>query len=367
MKKALILYAKSGALGHAVIARNYAELLDANGYAAIEGDCFAIDGKAVIRGGEKIYRWWLKAAPWFWQFLYKYWTYIPGAHWFKNYLHPRLYPKPQAFILAQKPDLIIPTHPPATTIVNFLKNKKLCQSKFLTTFSDWHTQAFHVYKHVDKYLVVTPEQIDDLAHLNIAKEKIAVSGILLSQNYYRLPDKKEARPKLGLPPDKKIILAMGGGMSWQIEETIDALSKIAAPVKILIVANAELKNKIDSEKIQIVISSELSDYFAASDLLISKPGGLTTAQAFMAKLPLLATAPLPGQEDENIKYLLSKKAIILRDINTGFTEQIEQVLSSPEMLKNTAENAYRLAPKNAPKIVLEILNDALYSDTSHET
>src|SRR3989344_8281868 len=134
----LVLYAKSGALGHKVIADNYTELLKLKGYNVVSGGAFELDDKFEVRGQNKFYFWMLAHAPWLWRFLYDYWLYLPGAKWFKDYVHPRHYPKTAEFVIAQKPDLIITTHPVATGVVNLLKREKLYQGPLLTTFSDWH-------------------------------------------------------------------------------------------------------------------------------------------------------------------------------------------------------------------------------------
>ncbi len=379
-KKILILYAKSGFLGHKVIADNYATLLTKNGYEVTEGDAFELDGKAEVKSGNQIYFWVIKHFPWIWRTLYFGWLKIPGAHWFKNKVLPTRFSKTQKIILDHNPDLVITTHPVATSVANYLKEKRLCKGKLFTTFSDWHTQPFHVYKNVDKYFVVTPEEKDDVIKLGFQPEQILVPGMLLSEVYYNAPSKHEARQKLNLHQDKKIILLMGGGRGWEIEHAINALAKVASHAQIIIIGGSEERKTEIEKSVSQIKDQELkingsqnvnfevtgfvepSLYFAAADLLISKPGGLTSSQAFLLKLPLFATSPLPGQEDENIKYLLAKEAIFLADNNKNFTEQLENVLNNPESLVKVAQNAYKIAPRNAPQIVLETIKNALYSD-----
>jgi len=101
---------------------------------------------------------------------------------------------------------------------------------------------------------------------------------------------------------------------------------------------------------------------AAGDLLISKPGGLTTAEAFLSKIPVMAIAPLPGQEDENVDYLTGKKAIAIARNKENFGRTVSELLANDQALSTMAENAYKLAAVHGPDIVLELLQTNVYDN-----
>lgn len=368
-KKILVLYGVSGFLGHKVIGENYAALLKAHGHEVHLGDAFAIDGKTVIKGGEKVYFWWLKTTPWFWRFLYLRWTNLPGAHWFKRKFFPSLYKKTARFVLDLKPDIVIAAHVVASAVVSRLKEQNLYRGRLISVFSDWHMQDFWVYPGIDKYLIETQEQREVLIKKGIDHRNIHITGMLLSPAFYKLPSKDEAKKNLGIAEDKKIIIVMGGGMGWQIEKIIETLSLVEGNTQSVIITGSapravEINNLIiekfpgAEDKFKVLGFIEPSSYFAAADLLISKPGGLTTSQAFLSKLPMLVVSPLPGQEEENIKYLIKQKAILLEN-NSSLSEQITELIKDDKKLDEAAENAYKLAPKNAPNSILEIINKEL--------
>lgn len=360
-KKVLVLYAKSGFLGHKVISENITNLLKSNGYDAQSFDLFEIDNKAEVRGGNSLYFWIIDKIPFVWRAVYRYWDLIPFLKYYRNNRLPLRFPNTIKLILEQKPDILITCHNTATAVANYLKERGLYTNPLFTVFSDWHTQTFWVYKNVDKYFVVIPESKDDLINLGYKPEQVAVPGMMLAPEYYSPPTKAEARQRLGLAPDKAVILLMGGGRGWHIEKTLSSLSKLSVPAEVIVIGGSDEK-KAELESFTLTLPKhhitfkitgfvKPIDYFASADLLISKPGGLTSSQAFLLKLPLIAVSPLPGQEDENIKYLLKKKAILVpRSDIGGF---IDELLNNRQRLHETAENAYKLAPVNAGQIILE--------------
>lgn len=361
MKKVLVLYAKSGFLGHKVISENITNLLKSSGYDATSGDLFEIDNQPEVRGGNSLYFWIIDKIPFVWRAIYLYWDFIPFLKYYRNNRLPLRFPNTTKLILETKPDILITCHNTATAVANYLKERKLYTNPLFTVFSDWHTQTFWVYKNVDKYFVVTPESKNDLVALGFKPEQVAVPGMMLAPEYYSPPSKSEARQRLGLSPDKTVILLMGGGRGWHIEKTLASLSKLTVPAEIIVIGGSDEKKAelegfiitLPKHNITFKITGFVKsiDYFASADLLISKPGGLTSSQAFLLKLPLIAVSPLPGQEDENIKYLTRKKAILVPGGDIGGF--VERLLKEPQRLRETAENAHKLAPVNAGQIILE--------------
>ncbi|HYD90418.1 MAG TPA: hypothetical protein VEA37_02900, partial [Flavobacterium sp.] len=299
--KILVLYAKSGFLGHEVVAQNYAALLKKEGHEVQLGDIFAIEGKFPVPSGSAIYFWVITHASWIWRLLYFYWTSVPGAQWFKNSILPRRYNKTQKLILDTKPDLIVSTHPVSSGVVNYLIEKKLYKNKFFVTFSDYHIQPFWVYKNVDVFFIQTEEQKTYLLEHGFKEGQIVMTGILVAERYYHNASKDEARKLLGLDPEENVITTMGGGRAWQIENTLQSLAKLTTPTKVFVITGSVERQKevqakiLDTENVKFTILPFMdpAHYFAASDLLISKPGGLTTSDAMMSKLPILAVNPLP--------------------------------------------------------------------------
>lgn len=374
MTDILILYANSGFLGHKTIAENYEHLLKQSGYKVQSHDVLEVDKTHQTKFGNKLYLWGIKSVPWLWRFLYLNWERIPFTNWFRTSILPRYFSKTQKYIIEANSRLIITTHPIATSIVNYLKSSKLVTGKIFTTFSDWHIQPFWLFPQVDKYLVAISQQKDELTQIGIRLDQIAITGMLLNEVFYNPPSKKEARRQLNIPEHKKVILVMGGGLGWQVEDLIIPLSQLPSKPHIIIVgANDKRKNQIKNyinqigllENFSVTGFIETNIYLSATDLLISKPGGLTTSEAFLLKIPLLATAFLPGQEEANMNLLKSNNAVLKIDSNTDFVEYVEYLLNNPDYIEKITTSAYKFAPKHCRQIITNLVQKELKTKTNN--
>jgi processive 1,2-diacylglycerol beta-glucosyltransferase len=94
---------------------------------------------------------------------------------------------------------------------------------------------------------------------------------------------------------------------------------------------------------------------SVSDIIISKPGGVTTAEALAKKLPMIIVQPLPGQEASNTAYLTEKNAAIKIDKMAEIKNIIENLLANPSRLKHLAESAGRINKPNASLDIAKLL------------
>lgn len=365
----LILYAKSGFLGHKVIAENYANLLTKYGHHVLIQDVLQVEGGSQIELGNRIYFLILQKFSWLWRLLYKHWHQIPWADWIRTSVLPRRFKKTQQKILSERADLIISTHPIATSVVSYLKAKGLITTALITTFSDWHTQRFWIFPHVNKFLVATSQQKTDLIDMGYRKEQIEVTGMLLAEHFYFDLRRNDVRHSLGLPQDKKVILVMGGGKGWRIEELIVALGRLKTTEHIIIIGGSE-ERKTEIKKYiwkhipqptRFVVTGfvDTALYIAAADLLVSKLGGLTTSQAFLLRLPILPVSILPGQEDENLHFLQKNNAVLVTGKSEDLAINIDSLLSDESKLEEVQAAAYRLVTPQTPQYIPEIITSLL--------
>src|SRR4029078_1604178 len=156
--------------------------------------------------------------------------------------------------------------------------------------------------------------------LGIPPEKIAVSGIPIDPVFAEKKDKQEMRVKHGLEVDRTTILLSAGGFGvGSVEPLIDALKPLKARAQVVAICgrNEDLRRRlvtaaartkrIDNVLIKpIGYTNEMDEYMTASDLVLGKPGGLTTSEAMSKGVGFVIVDPIPGQEERNSDHLLEE-------------------------------------------------------------
>jgi processive 1,2-diacylglycerol beta-glucosyltransferase len=219
------------------------------------------------------------------------------------------------------PDWIVCTHFLPAEIVSDLKaRKKLnCQQAIVVTDFDMH--ALWLSRNYEHYFVALDETRAYLQTLDFPPEKISVCGIPIDPVFGEIKAKAAMRKKCGLDENVPVlILSLGGFGVERIDMLLDALRSIRQPVQILAMCgrNEELKKRLESatpaesggaQIIPIGYTKEMNEYMSAADLIVGKPGGLTTCEAFAKGLGFVIVNPIPGQEERSSDHLLENGAL----------------------------------------------------------
>ena len=101
------------------------------------------------------------------------------------------------------------------------------------------------------------------------------------------------------------------------------------------------------------------DYMHAADVLVSKPGGLTSSEALTAELPMVLVKPLPGQEERNTRYLVNKRAAIRAQSERHLAQAVEQLLTDDARRARLRARMHALRRPNAARAVAERIAELL--------
>ena len=228
------------------------------------------------------------------------------------------------FLKNYQPDVAVCTHFLPAEIISWLKAKKKIEFPQAIVVTDFDAHAMWLCHHYEQYFVALEETKIHLEKLGIPAEKLTVSGIPIDPIFAENKDKRAMREKFGLAPDKLTILVSAGGFGvGNVENLLFALAHLNTPAQILAICgrNEELKTKLEklaraklnNEKITFVpvgFTKEMDEYMSAADLIVGKPGGLTTSEALAKNLIFVIVNPIPGQEERNSDHLARKR---LRD------------------------------------------------------
>ncbi len=273
----------------------------------------------------------------------------------------------------EKPDIAVCTHFLPAEIISWLKSKEKIACPQAIVVTDFDAHALWLAHHYEQYFVALDETKIHLSKLGIPADKITVSGIPIDPVFAEKKDKLAMREKFGLAKDKLTILVSAGGFGvGNIQNLLEALSELQTPAQIIAVCgrNEELKTKLQKlavEKLNnktvgfkpIGFTKEMDEYMSASDLIVGKPGGLTTSEALAKGLVFVIVNPIPGQEERNSDHLLEKGCAIRCNNLPVLAYKIDKLLADKERFETMKANALRLAhPHASNDIVRKLLEIA---------
>lgn len=260
------------------------------------------------------------------------------------------------------PDWVVCTHFLPSELISDLKGKGKLTCPQAVVVTDFDMHALWLCRNLEQYFVALDETRFYIESLGFPPDQVSVTGIPIDAKFSIERSKKEMREKFGLDPDKPtIILSLGGFGVGKIDSLIDSLRAIKTPVQILAMCgkNEELRNKLESEDTSKVIpvgyTNQMDEYMSASDIIVGKPGGLTTCEALAKGLVFVIVNPIPGQEERNSDHLLENGCALRSNNPATLGYKIEKLLNDPERMAKMRENALKFARPNAAQEIAEWL------------
>ncbi|PYI53018.1 MGDG synthase family glycosyltransferase [Paenibacillus flagellatus] len=238
-------------------------------------------------------------------------------------LHRLFYGQTAEIIKQLKPDTIVCTHPFPSAVVSRLKRAGL-SVPLCTVITDYDAHGTWINPEVNKYFVSTEEVKRKLLDRGVPESHIDVTGIPVHPNFWRHHNREELRLRFGLKP-LPTVLVMGGG--WGIvqhEELLEHMTRWRDRLQLIFCMGSNekaLTRLADDERFRhpnirlMGFTREIDKLMDVSDLLITKPGGMTCTEGMAKGLPMLFYSPIPGQEEENCQYFTEQ----------GFGEQIKSL------------------------------------------
>ncbi len=268
------------------------------------------------------------------------------------------------------PEVIVCTHFLPAEIVSWLKARERIRSRQAIVVTDMDVHAMWLCHHYEQYFVALDETREHMLRLGIPEEKLTVSGIPIDPVFALEKDKREMRRKHGLREDVWTILVSAGGFGvGPIEHLFQALTEIKHEAQAVVICgrNEELRARMEALAAKlpkegriavrpIGYTTEMDEYMAASDILLGKPGGLTSSEALARGLVMVIVNPIPGQEERNSDHLLEEGVGIRCNNLPVLAYKIDKLLDDAEKFRSMQQAARRLArPRAAHEIVSTLL------------
>ncbi len=306
----------------------------------------------------RIYATVIKRTPKIWDFVYDNLQVKKSIDSFKNAINKLNSPKLKRLFDQFQPDVIVCTQAYPCGMVAEFKNAYQVKTPLIGVLTDYVPHAYWLYDNVNYYVCPSEEISHRLTKNGIPQHKIKPLGIPFDPAFTAAEVNKTAvLEKLGLAPEKKTVLIMGGGQGLgPIKTIVHSLDKVKADFQEIIVTGTNkklyksLKSGLKKHKKKIALLGyvhNVNELMSVSDLVITKPGGITTSEALSKKLPMLIIKPIPGQEANNTVYLTEQKAAIKVDKPQKINLIAEDLFNNPEKLKLLSESCGRISKPNA--------------------
>ncbi len=238
------------------------------------------------------------------------------------------------------PDAVVFTHPFSGLILDVLKQKQKISTKTVGILTDF---TFHPYwedcRLCDYVVTPSPLLLYQAREKGFTDDAVLPLGIPIKGKFSKTVPKAEARERFGLDPDKPTLLVMGGSMGHgNMAANIKRLDALECADDFQIISvcgnNEEEREKIDKFKAharRTILNYGFVDFIDvlmdASDIIISKPGGLTTSEALAKRLPMIIVNPIPGQEARNTAFLLNNGAAMAASKTCPVDELVFSLMS----------------------------------------
>lgn len=234
-----------------------------------------------------------------------------------------------------KPDYVISTHFMPPEILLRFKEKKHLTFDINVVVTDFDVHYLWLHENIQHYFVGGNLAKNKLNKLGVKEDNITISGIPIMPQFFNSFNKQELLDKWNLDSSKKTLLLMAGGagigsldsIANEILSSINDVQIIALPGK-----NKELFEKLKKveEKFgknlkTIEFTNEVHELMFLSDLVVTKPGGLSTSECIALKKPMLLINPIPGQEEFNAQNIEERK---LGKLSTNIIAEIKFMLSN---------------------------------------
>ncbi len=268
------------------------------------------------------------------------------------------------------PDVILAMHPIACGLASSLARKREVSCPIVAVLTDFDAHPAWVYQGIDLYLTPSLEVAQAMRARGLPSGEVVATGLPIRAGFSQTLDKQSARKRLGLAENRFTVLLLGGGLGLgpiaETAEALTALGGLSSELQLVILAgrNEELERSARAvaarSKIPVHVTGMVNnvwDYAAAADVAIGKPGGMTCAELLALGVPLIALAPIPGQEQANGDALVRLEAAVHAPVAEAARAWVRDLIEKPALLSKMRAAALRLGrPHAALEAALKVMD-----------
>ncbi len=262
------------------------------------------------------------------------------------------------------PDLIICTHVFAAALVGMLKQKGKIKCLTAGVVTDFTIHPFWEEATRLDYIITASELLKmQFLRKGFPEEKMLPFGIPIHPKFSISGDKAKAREELSLDKDKKTVLVMSGSMGYgRLDKAIEKLDNLDIDFQGIVVCGNNKKMEKQLNGMEFKKDFKIFGYvnnvdvlMDASDVIISKPGGITSSESMAKELPMIMLNPIPGQEERNVEFMLNNGLALYATKTFPLDEALFTLFARDSVIKNLQSNIKEVGKKNSTKNICEFL------------
>jgi processive 1,2-diacylglycerol beta-glucosyltransferase len=293
----------------------------------------------------------IKRRPEVWEYLYDNPVVVKKSQRLKESIHKYNSAKMRSLLDDYRPDAVACTQAFPCGIVADIKKTDDLKTPLMGILTDYAPHSYWIYNDVNAYIVPSDETGQKLVQNGVSEAKIKPLGIPVDPKFFTRHNREDILKKHSLEIGKPVVLLMGGGQGLgPTKKLVSMLDKSPLDMQIIVIAgyNKRLYKSLIREgknfKKKVLIfkfSEKIDEFMEIATIILTKPGGLTTAEAMAKNLPMIVINPLPGQEKMNTRFLMDNKIAVKAGNENEVLVLLEELLSNQEKLTNIKENIRR--------------------------
>ena len=347
-RRVLLIYSRVGG-GHLSAARALAEAFEAQGHTTRLVDVYLECGRFPVTLFPRAYAELARHHPRLWSMLF----HRSGRLDPKRVLGPFLRTGLRQLMGEARPDIVVSVLP----VVNGLL-AELCGTTEVV-LTDWHSvHRFWVAPGVRHYTAPTASAGQDCVRFGAPAQTVDVVGIPVRRAFAETAQQEPHKHERFT-----ILMMVGAEGSPRALESLRELARLDLDAQIIVVCghNEELRQQVEALPAQLPVRAmgfvdDIAALMRSADILVTKAGGLTLAEAFCCAVPVVVYDVLPGQEAGNLDYALSQAAVVHSPSPQDLASAVRELHADAARRSALAATGRRLVrPDAATRIVANIL------------
>ena len=264
-----------------------------------------------------------------------------------------------------QPDAIVCTHFLPAEMLSRLIRKGEVHCPVWVQVTDFDLHRLWVQDGMAGYFAANDEVAFRMRAQGIQASHIHVTGIPIMPAFGHALSREQCAKEVGLNAQRTTLLLMGGGAGLgSLDAVAQGLLALDSEFQLIAMAgkNAQalaalhiLAQRYPGRLVAQGFTHQVERLMACADVVITKPGGLTSSECLAMGLPMIVNAPIPGQEERNADFLLEQGVALKAMDDVTLQYRVQYLLQNPAKLADMRDKARALGRSNAAQQVLKIM------------